>query len=262
MNDNVSPKVFAEFRDKINETLAKCQKFSKQTLPVPKLIFGQLGVKAGCAQYRSFTGEAHVKINSDFLKNHYDDMLNDTLPHEVAHVVTGFLFPMDRGHGKWWKMVMGWIGLPAADRCHTYSLEGVKNKKHKRPYQYSCKCEKPHFCTERIHRAIQCDNSWRKCKRCRTRIEFAGKVVGGVLRPAIKKETPSPLTMVVTTLDKGVLTKLATPLNFVETIVPEVKVTITPEPTPAPSVEPRYKLVGRFLNGTFQNVKVLDLSPA
>lgn len=120
--------------DKILDVLLLAQKIYNQTFEIPTLEYNQMGRCAG----RAWFTEWKIEINPDFLKNgHLEDMINVTLPHELAHLISrkvyGFL---GGGHGRMWKSVMVNLGL-RPDRCHNYSLEGVKTR---RKSIYPCKC--------------------------------------------------------------------------------------------------------------------------
>lgn len=64
-----------------------------------------------------------IEISTAFLNEHTEQIHNETIPHEVAHMVAWDLFE-DTGHGPDWKMVMVSYGLPP-DRCHNMSLSGA-----------------------------------------------------------------------------------------------------------------------------------------
>lgn len=224
----VSSNVRNAFEAKMNETLAKCQRYYKMPLPTVELIFKQMGHSAGQALYNPLTGEATIHINPDYLENHYESMLNQTMPHEVSHIVASFVHRKNCGHGPLWKMVCTWAGIPAT-RCHQYSLEGVKVKQYNKPFQYACKCRKWQF-TARKHKTLQTPGRWSECRACGARLVYEGILINNILRPVVKPAEPLPVKVIVT---------------FQE---PKIEA-----PKPA---EPVFKLVTRFINGTLQNVKI------
>jgi len=167
---------------KILDTLLILEKkYPEITFPIPTLILRQIGKSAGYAIYADNT----VTINTDFCQNgHWDEMLNNTLPHEVAHLAARLIWKTKyphyeyTAHGSIWKMVMHSIGLEAK-RCHSMSLEGVKTKrKVEKNYVYSCGCPTPHNLSRIKHNRFmlgQYNNL--HCKRCKVSLKYVGEKI-------------------------------------------------------------------------------------
>jgi len=165
---------------KILDVLLTLQTKTNHTFDIPKLEFKQLGRRAGIANRLEYT----VTINPDFcLNGHWQQMLDQTLPHEVAHLIAPklynpYLHGFDRnkgwGHGRAWKYTMRLLGLQP-DRCHDMSTEGVKVRNVRRPYIYSCGCPDKEFAiTARMHNRMQ-SGRWKRCLRCRVRLLYRGE---------------------------------------------------------------------------------------
>jgi SprT protein len=123
----IDPIVVKRIEDKILEVLLQAQSIYKQPFTLPTLEYRQMGRKAGYATYSTW----HVALNSDFLHNgHLEEMIEQTLPHEIAHLISYKVYGpvLGTGHGRCWKSVMSRLGLEVR-RCHDYSLEGVKVRK-------------------------------------------------------------------------------------------------------------------------------------
>ena len=185
----VSPQIQEAFQNKMEEVLNICRQKSGQNIPTPPLKFRQMGRRAGvchCSFIFEFgrrtsykPGSGYVVINPDYLKNYWDDMLNDTCPHEVAHYVAAFLYGREGyGHNNLWRRVMSWMGIPAADRCHQYSLEGVKTRQTHKDYKYTCGCYGSiYWVTAAKHERYQYgERTGRgaRCRRCRKVIVIEG----------------------------------------------------------------------------------------
>lgn len=238
----VSPQIENAFKAKMEEVLNICRQKSGKNIPSIPLKFSQMGRRAGICHieykmsecsYKCDPRSTYIVINPDFLKNYYDDMLNDTCPHEVAHYVSTFLYGQrGDGHGWNWKSVMNWMGISAANRCHEYSLEGVKVRRTNRNYQYSCNCKIIHMLTLKKHERHQWylknGSKGLACSQCHTPIVYQGFTFNGTFYP-YKKIENRPEPMVVTVVS-------------VAPVVP------TPEPT--------YKLVTKFINGMLVNERV------
>lgn len=109
---------------KILDILLLAQKIYNQPFEIPTLEYRQMGRVAGQAWFSSWK----IELNPDFLNNgHLEDMINQTLPHELAHLISKKVYGsvLGGGHGRFWKSVMVQLGL-RPDRCHSYSLDGVK----------------------------------------------------------------------------------------------------------------------------------------
>jgi len=131
----IDPQINHRIESKILDTLLLAQSVFKRSFDLPKLEYRQMGRAAGWATYSQWK----VTLNSDYLRNgHLEDMVNQTLPHELAHLISYSVYgpQIGRGHGRAWKHVMRSLGL-RPDRCHDYSLEGVKTRK---KAKYACKC--------------------------------------------------------------------------------------------------------------------------
>jgi len=72
------------------------------------------GSSAGCATY----GSNSITCSPVYLFIAPNDMISDTIPHEVAHIVSNHVYG-DKGHGFGWKRVMEKFGRNAVEsRCH------------------------------------------------------------------------------------------------------------------------------------------------
>ena len=228
-------------------TLDICRAKYQKHIPTPILKFRQLGRTAGVCDY-SLNDMASTKIviNPDFFKNHYDDMMNDTVPHEVAHYIAVFIHGRaGHGHGWLWKNVMAVVGISGADRCHQYSLEGVKARNMDKPYKYSCGCDGErgvHMLTKTKHKRHQ-DSVTMTCKgyicrRCRGSLTYEGFTIGGQYVPAKKPFVVQPTTVPVVEIHP----KTVIPIQMV--------------PIPLTETEGAYRMMTRFVNGSLVNVKV------
>ncbi len=87
------------------------------------LTFYSHGKRAGYAK-RLLSGNFLVAINYEALAVDYNDTIEDTIPHEIAHVVM-FITKKGRNHDKVWKqccMALGGTGK----RCHDLDLTPAK----------------------------------------------------------------------------------------------------------------------------------------
>ena len=116
-----------------------------------KITFDLRGGAAGRAVYKTNT----VRYNPAFLQTDFPDMYEDTVPHEVAHLVAG----PDAGHGPKWRKIMHAFGRPNPERCHQYNLDAVWHHRAK------CKC-RTFAISPRRYNFIQRGKRYR-CKTCK-----------------------------------------------------------------------------------------------
>ncbi len=118
---------------KLAETMPAAQ---GNEFPMPEVLFNLKGLSAGIAVFNRRSPErSQIRINEDLLERYPDEMLNHTVPHEVAHIVTAVLYgKLD--HGPAWQSVMAFFDRPAT-RCHQMQAEPARrHKKHR----YQCQC--------------------------------------------------------------------------------------------------------------------------
>lgn len=203
----VKPEIRKAFEEKLKECHSVCQKRTTKEIPLPKVVFARLGTTAG----RADTNRNWVIINPNYFDKHYDEQLNDTLPHEFAHLVAIFLYGLPsrvvvrkvRGirmkrlrydyHGEDWRLIMTWLGQPLASRCHTFDDSKARLRSVDKPFRYSCGCKDFfHDVTGRVHKKEQLSISGGyKCKRCKRPITFIGTVVNGEFKPKGTPNTPT-----------------------------------------------------------------------
>lgn len=172
MNNTVSADIIKRVEDKILEVMTILQsRYPHVVMTIPSYSFRQMGRKGGLAYYSL----AKMEFNSDFFKNHCEDMINQTIPHEIAHCIAYQVYGMaGKGHNRLWKNIMyalSSIGVKVT-RCHEYNLEGVKTRKVLRPFIYACSCQKFTF-TMNIHIKIQQGRRY-TCRKCRHPISLLG----------------------------------------------------------------------------------------
>lgn len=149
-----SPELRAQVDAKIRECLSLFP-----TVVAPVVVYDLEGHVAGIAK-----GGKKIRLNLGLLNDprYHDDMLNDTVPHEVAHIIVHQLYPGANSHGWEWTRVMNTLGV-VANRCHDY--ETVAARTRARPYIYACGCQL-HYVTATIHRRIEKGRQY-YCQDCK-----------------------------------------------------------------------------------------------
>lgn len=93
-----------------------------------------------------------IRYNLEIAVLQTDDFLAQTVPHEVAHVVTWLLHGnRARPHGREWQSVMRFFGQDIG-RCHEFKLPTTGQHRQRR-WHYECDCREHQLSTTRHHRA-------------------------------------------------------------------------------------------------------------
>jgi SprT protein len=83
-------------------------------------------LKGQCAGQAMIQGSRLIlRFNQEAMEKDWDDMFNDTIPHEVAHLVCFKRPELGRNHNRGWKEVCRSLG-GAGDRCHKIELSPGK----------------------------------------------------------------------------------------------------------------------------------------
>lgn len=163
----INPRIQA-MQDRIKQGIAKAETLYNIKLS-PLVLFDLRGKRAGCAQCNRcrWTGKVSnlkLRFNQQFINNeHFQDMLDNTVPHELAHLVC-FLRPdLGNNHDNGWRMVCMALGGNGNTR-HDYKVE-IKNG-----FTYRASCGTEVSVSKVIHTKIQAGQT-RILKKTRGRID-------------------------------------------------------------------------------------------
>jgi SprT protein len=116
-----------------------------------------------------------VYLNIDLFKANFAHFINDTIPHEVAHLFAHHfntkLKKKEGIHGSTWKTIMSKIYGINAKRCHELDLSGIDLPKSK--FKYICLCKK-HLVGDIIHNKIEKGSRY-ECQKCKSSLTFLSK---------------------------------------------------------------------------------------
>jgi len=160
--------IHQRIQDKINQCSDIVFQQTGQRV-VPTLDYNLRGTAAGRGGTRF--GEPFISLNKVLLMENVDTMINQTVPHEFAHVVQYTVFKNNpgTGHGHVWKQVMSWFNVPAT-RCHSYDVTNARVRNVTR-YGYVCGCQgKKHQITVTRVRRMQAGTHTYRCNVCYQKI--------------------------------------------------------------------------------------------
>jgi SprT protein len=111
-----------------------------------------------------------IRFNLAIASRYPQAFVDQTVSHEVAHLVTAACFPGARPHGPEWRAVMASFGCRDAPRCHSFAVPQGQIRRQRR-WRYSCDCRIHALSTTRHHRVAN------------GRAEYLCRHCGSVLRP-------------------------------------------------------------------------------
>lgn len=156
---------------------------TKFPIDIPEIEFKIKGTTAGRAGLNFYNGTGSVDYNVDLMKDNFDEFMDSTVPHEVAHYCCMILYgQLRRGskndyHGSKWKGLMRFFGADP-ERCHSYDVSKVKRTRTIRRWEYACGCNTEHQLSTVRHNKIQRGYKSYICKHCRETIKWTGYSAG------------------------------------------------------------------------------------
>lgn len=159
------PSLVERVETKILETYLRAQTIFNRTFPLPKVTYEDKGRIAGYANFY----EGKLNFSPTLLTDNVETFIAQTVPHEVAHLVTRAMYPRCMSHGREWKFVMRQLGA-RPDRCHSYDTSKVSKKRVTKRWKYRCGCRTMELSTV-IHNKIR-RGDVRVCKRCRGKVSL------------------------------------------------------------------------------------------
>lgn len=107
-----------------------------------------------------------ISLNAGLFNRNKDYFFNDTIPHEMAHLIA-FIVYKERGHGPAWKNTMKRLGYEPT-RCHSMDVSETKRKMTLQRWVYKCGCPgKIHYLTSSAHSSILGGMKNYRCQGCR-----------------------------------------------------------------------------------------------
>jgi SprT protein len=174
-------------RNKVDTVIQDCifmaEKMFGVGVKVPEVRYDLVGKAAGQAIYRRIGGSAYViRINPILLNENEEYVINQTIPHEMAHIVV-YQFYHARGidvngHGKEWKRVMRHFGLEP-NRCHNMNVTTVNVLKKRTEYKFKCGCVGNVYVLSKNKYTRWANGTTYTCRKCNTQIRFDSVVKHG-----------------------------------------------------------------------------------
>jgi SprT protein len=140
-------------------------------MAVPPVLFDLSGSTAG--MFRAQGEACCIRYNPWIFARHFDENLQHTVPHEVAHyaVHQRYLNRRLKPHGPQWRRIMQLFGLPA-QVTFNFALDGVPIRR-QRLHSYRCGCRE-HAVTTVRHNRMREGRARYLCRYCNTALLPAG----------------------------------------------------------------------------------------
>lgn len=156
--------------------------FYRLKQPLPEIDLSLKGRAAGQARWRWKKGrftrpvmdQLCIRLNLDAYRLDMQEMLEETIPHEVAHLITQILHGYKKiaPHGAEWRAVMSdCFGITQARRTHDLTLP--RARKVSRRFLYRCQCDREHLLTSIRHNRIRRGTVY-LCRQCGSPLSYCG----------------------------------------------------------------------------------------
>jgi predicted SprT family Zn-dependent metalloprotease len=108
-----------------------------------------MGRRAGTAY-----GHSRVCVNLAMARQNFGHIANDTIPHEIAHIICSY-FNWDNGHGRMWKRVAASLGI-VPNRCFSTVDTGIKavTMRQRTKYLHKATCGTEIWVGDVLHKKI------------------------------------------------------------------------------------------------------------
>ncbi|MDT0634901.1 SprT-like domain-containing protein [Spectribacter hydrogenooxidans] len=159
--------------DAVAYWVARANSLFDLAVPVPQVRMDLRGRSAGLTVYaRRHRQPALIRFNAGLCEQYPAEMLNETVPHEVAHVVTvwrhGFRV---KPHGPEWRAIMVCFDRPPTV-CHRMDAPSSRAMRY---FPYRCCCDEPRYLSAIRHRRAGRGAAY-LCRRCGSRLVATGGV--------------------------------------------------------------------------------------
>lgn len=165
-----------EIKERINSKIITCLQLVEMRhglkLPVPFVDYNMVGKASG----EALCPEWVIRINSILLIENLEDMISDTVPHEVAHLAVYAVYPRrtPMPHGDEWVQMMRLFGLEP-HVCHNYDT--TNSRVQRKSWAYTCACGGVWELGTRKHRRHQAMKGLAYyCRTCRTFLKLRKEI--------------------------------------------------------------------------------------
>ena len=149
--------------DRVADVLRQCEQHFNQSFKPIEIRFDLRGRSSG--MYVVKHRQRYLRFNLFIFSKYFEDSLDNTVPHEVAHYISDVLFGIKniRPHGKEWKAIMQQLGVEPRVTGN-YDLAGIPVKRQRR-FDYACDCATHQLTTVRHNKILRGKTQY-FCRKC------------------------------------------------------------------------------------------------
>lgn len=138
--------------------------FRRSFAPV-EVRFDLSGSSAGMFQVSG--KRCHIRYNPWLFAKYFEENLDGTVPHEVAHYIVHRVYGMKRTrpHGEEWRALMKAFGADPTVTC-SFDMTGIPQRRQQR-HKYRCDCMEHELSTRR-HNTVASGRGQYLCRRCKS----------------------------------------------------------------------------------------------
>ena len=167
-----------ELRQLVIDKVKQCKHMAtdqlKIDIPPMPVRFDITGTVAGYASTNIYTKECWIRLNPEYIVKHTYDMLNRTIPHEMAHIVANLYYGVYCHHDYRWQTIMIQVyGINDPTRCHSY--EKPESARKMKRFRFSCSyCSITNRISTRFFNKILRSGGITRYKCAKCRMAFTG----------------------------------------------------------------------------------------
>ncbi len=173
--DSLRERAITRLEDLLERAQSELMIRGSPPLPRPELRFYDHRLDAGRATPSPQPGEAGtLEINAAYLARHPEEMLRETIAHELAHLIVFHLHPRRRQppHGALWSGIMrDWFSVEP-ERTHRFDAS-VTAARRQRRWRYRCACRE-HALTTVRHKRAEAGARY-LCRACNGTLQWTGE---------------------------------------------------------------------------------------
>lgn len=151
-----------------HDYISRAEAIFQRKFPRVEILFDLMGSSAG--MFRLKQRHSQIRYNPWLFAKYFDENLNSTVPHEVAHYIVHKLYSPARvrPHGEEWQALM--VAFDAEPTVTgNYDLSGIPQRRQRR-FNYRCDCRQHELSTRRHNRIIK--GSSYQCRYCRGALSY------------------------------------------------------------------------------------------
>lgn len=138
--------------DRTRQLLASAEQAFNLSPSNPEILFDLKGKSAGLLVVHR-NGHMKIRYNATLLARYGEEFLEQTVPHEVAHLIARRLYGQSiKPHCREWQSIMSYFNVPA-NRCHSFDTSNSDTRT-MRYYDYHCQCKSHRISAIRHNRIV------------------------------------------------------------------------------------------------------------